>query len=142
MNNPILMIDLDGMAADSAGKPKPLPPPIQLKEVVIKAAPVKKGNNAGLAFGLATSLNHIPKWLLTADAVSQEIPVVNVILDIATIYELTKDVKFSKIGTPRKKSSKQLKKEWKTATGKKWTKEPGDPSKDQVVSHINLLGTN
>jgi RHS repeat-associated protein len=36
-NNPILMIDPDGMAADSTNKPKPEPKPIELKEVTVTA---------------------------------------------------------------------------------------------------------
>lgn len=41
MNNPILMIDPDGMAADTTKKVIPQPRPVELKEVIIKSSPWK-----------------------------------------------------------------------------------------------------
>jgi len=38
-------------------------------------------------------------------------------------------------GTPRKKSSAQLRKEWEKETGLTWPNEPGDPTKKQGVHH-------
>lgn len=50
--------------------------------------------------------------------------------------ERLRQVYASKTGTKRSKSAKQLKREWEKATGKKWPKEPGDPSRDQIAHHI------
>jgi hypothetical protein len=44
-----------------------------------------------------------------------------------------------KAPTPRGKSTKQLRKEWEENTGETWPKEPNNPNKDQVVSHIEPL---
>lgn len=143
MNNPILMIDPDGMAADSVKTPAPAlqPKPIELKEVVVKA--VKNMWASVLTFG-TRSFIAVPKPVMTATLGTQEIPVVGEVMDVITagfvIYDLTKEpIKLSKRGTPRKKTAKQLRKEWEQATGKPWPKEPNDPNKNQHAHHKKPL---
>lgn len=145
-NNPILMTDPDGMAADSTNKPKPPPPPIQLKEVVIKSGPhkgyVKTSTNIlGLnwityepsqAMKDAAARNRAQ----AADFLERWTPVGREAMFYLNINDISKQVNMSKIGTPRKKSAKQLRKEWERATGKTWPKEP---TRNQVAHHIKPL---
>jgi len=42
-------------------------------------------------------------------------------------------------GTPRNKSSGQLRKEWEKGTGEKWPKEPDNPNKNQSAHHKEPL---
>ena len=42
-------------------------------------------------------------------------------------------------GTPRKKSTAQLRKEWEDINGKNWPKEPENPSRNQVAHHTKPL---
>jgi len=42
-------------------------------------------------------------------------------------------------GTPRKKSSEQLRKEWEQGTGESWPKEPNNPDKSQAAHHKEPL---
>lgn len=53
MNNPILMIDPDGMASDTAGVIRPEPKPVQLQEVSIVLA---------IDRGVATSGQRLDPW--------------------------------------------------------------------------------
>ena len=147
-NNPISMIDQDGMEAeDAAGieqdkpKPKPTPKPIQLKEVVINGGVRKKQylgsytyyayypNQAQLESNRRDAASFLEKWT----------PLGREVMAYLSIADIASHMKFSKIGTPRAKTGKQLRKEWEKATGKKWPKEPGDPSKNQVAHHIKPL---
>jgi len=140
LNNPILMIDPDGMAADSVNKPKPppTPPPIPLKEVKVTA---KKENKSNVALFLLSVAGSVPKPLLAADAVTQEIPILDGVLDVITagyvIYDLTKD-KHALNYTPPPKNLKGFPKakrvpnkgraRWKNPDGKtlEWDSQHGD----------------
>ena len=144
-NNPILMIDPDGMSAEVASgyeqdkpKPKPEPKPIELKVVVIKG---KKVHKAEVPITLATMPEPLRLKIRTQinEVLETYTPLGRAISIASTVYEATRNVNFSKIGTPRKKSAKRLRKEWEEATGKKWPKEPNDPTRNQVAHHIKPL---
>jgi len=147
-NNPVLMIDPDGREAEEASgdeqgkpKPKPKPKPIQLKEVVIKGYVPKKQY-----FGSYEYTIYVPNQA-TLDANRRQLegflerwtPLGREGMLYLNLLNMTQDLQMSKIGTPRVKSGRQLRKEWEKATGKKWPKEPGDPNRNQVAHHIKPL---
>jgi len=143
MNNPMLMIDPNGMAADSSNKPKPIatPPPIQLKEVVIKG--IKEVKNSLVAIGafVLEHANSVPKPLLVADGFTQEVPVVGQVLDIISaayvINDLTKGAHILNYSPPprnlkgfpkAKRVPNKGRAKWKNPDGKtlEWDSQHGD----------------
>jgi RHS repeat-associated protein len=137
-NNPILMIDPDGNAADSTNKPKP---PVELPQVDINGLiPVKHVT----IFGTYTEYRYPEAVRIKLrdqfnDLLSRYTPAGREVMLSVNLWDLLKNVKFSKIGTPRAKSAARLRKEWEKATGKKWPKEPGNPNRNQVAHHIKAL---
>ena len=142
-NNPVLMTDPDGMSSDSGKTPAPAPKPIQLKEVTIKGWAPKKQH-----FGSYTYITYAPGQAIVRQ---NQADVLGLLEDwtqlgrAIQIYVSTSDIaaknllKMSKTGTPRRKTAKQLRKEWEKATGKTWPKEPNDPTRNQVAHHIKPL---
>jgi len=140
-NNPILMTDPDGMAADSNKTPPAPKPPIQLKEVKIKGYVPQKQylgsyeytiyvpDQATLKANRAQAADFLEKWT----------PLGREVMVYLSMLDITSHMKMSKTGTPRAKSAKQLRKEWERATGKTWPKEPNDPTRNQVAHHIKPL---
>jgi hypothetical protein len=131
------MTDPDGMEADNTNNTNTPPPPKQLKEVVITA---KKSKPAASSTVLVlpealrlTARNEMSRLF------SNYTPLGRALMVVTNTMDLAKKVDFSKIGTPRGKSAKQLRKEWERATGKTWPKEPNDPTRNQVAHHIKPL---
>jgi hypothetical protein len=139
-NDPILMTDPDGMEAESSNQGGTQPPPKQLKEVVITAKKTSKPKPQQ-----AATVALMPEALrLTARnemnrVFSNYTPLGRTVMVVTNLMDMANKVDFSKIGTPRRKSAKQLRKEWERATGKTWPKEPNDPTRNQVAHHIEPL---
>jgi RHS repeat-associated protein len=134
LNNPILMIDPDGMLADSAK----VKPPIELKEVKITTTqkhvtPLGAYTTLGLTESARTQLQ------------ASDEPILNVLSLFSpaargvSVIKLLTTLASKPAPTPRKKSPAQLRKEWEEATGKPWPKDPNDPSKNQHAHHKKPL---
>ncbi|WP_407431174.1 colicin E3/pyocin S6 family cytotoxin, partial [Arcticibacter sp.] len=144
LNNPILMIDPTGMAADSAkvNTPKPAPKPIELKEVVITA---KKTDNSGARAAAMMALTAIQYDVATPDPSDGFWPkwVGEAIVGTAaavTLYVTAPDIKpvivkytpppKSLKGFPKARPAKPIgnRKRWKDSDGKilEWDSQHGE----------------
>jgi len=137
-NDPILMTDPDGMEAENSNQGGTQPPPKQLKEVVIKGVKKSKPKPAATVVLLPEALR-LSALNEMNSIFSNYTPLGRTVMVVTNLMDMANKVDFSKIGTPRKKSAKQLRKEWERATGKTWPKEPNDPTKNQVAHHIKPL---
>ncbi|AZI24059.1 RHS repeat-associated core domain-containing protein [Pedobacter sp. G11] len=141
MNNPILMIDPDGMAADTSKKvtPPPKPKPIELKEVIIKSGKWKGWvANGTTIFG--TAQYRLPQAVLEANRaeaaaflgrwtpLGRAITLVSNLLDIANSVSYTPAPKELKGFPTAKRAPNKGRARWKTSDGKilEWDSQHGD----------------
>jgi len=145
LNNPVLMIDPDGMAADSTKKGGVvIPVTIVLEEVIVTASRVLGNGLKYLGTGVSTTAagvgtffgamllpsNYQQKWQYRDYGLP---PLPPPYIPINTDKDKEKETAAS--GTPRKKTTEQLRKEWEKEAGKTWPTEPGNPTKKQVAHH-------
>jgi RHS repeat-associated core domain len=153
MNNPILMIDPDGMVADTTQKSGIVfPITIMLDEVVIEASRILGNGLKLLGAGVSATTagvgtffgavllpsNYHQKWQYRDYGLPQ-LPPPYIPINTDKDKDKDKDKEIAGSGTPRKKTTKQLRKEWEAGEGKPWPKDPDDPTQNQVAHHKKPL---